>query len=265
MKDKESIDKQEELVRQERAFKEMTPAMQAVTAKVQKLLAVADRGPIIIAWKIGHLLNPVATKVGIYGQDALKMLDEYLSLPRGITTLTDYCNLARKFDLDALKEEVAKPMANGRSLSLYHFIELLSISSLKKRAEVFAMVRRDCVSVGELRDYLVAHKLRSSVKKGGGRQMKRPTSPAAGLRRLAAHADKLVKYAGVLDEVFDGIQEMSATQVDDALVMMVDAAEVSASDAIECLEGVLEHLKAAKARIGRVLTARPKKAVPVAA
>ena len=157
-------------------------------------------------------------------------------------------------------------MANGRSLSLYHFIELLSVHSLKKRAEMFAIIRSQCLSVAELREYLVADKLRSSVKKGGGRQMKRPTSPIAGLHRLAAHAEKLVKYAGVLDDVFDGIQEMPPDQVDDALVKMVDTAEASASNAIECLEGVLEHLKGAKSRIGRVLAHRNEdKAVPVPA
>ncbi len=261
----ENANLQEELAQRQRALREMNPATQEVAKKVEKLHGVADRGPIVIAWKVGHLLNPVAAQEGVYGQDAMVLLDKYLPLPRGSTTLCDYCNLAREFDLATLEAQIAQPMANGRSRSLYHFIELLSVSSLKKRAEVFALVRSQCLSVAELRDHLVAQGLRSSIKKGGGRQMKRPTSPAAGLRRLAAHADKLVKYTGVLDEVFDGIEEMPPAQVDDALVKMVDTAEASASDAIECLENLLERLKGAKARIDRVLTARSKKAMPVPA
>jgi hypothetical protein len=259
MKDKERIDRQEELARRNHAFKEMIPATQAVAKKVESLFARADRGPILIAWDIGNILNPVAAKQGVYGQDAMQQLVDYLAIPQGGSTLCDYRNLAREFSRDALEQEMAQPMANGRSLSLYHFIELLSVQSLKKRAEMFAVVRSECLSVAELRDQLVSRGLRSCIKKGGGRQIKRPTSPSVGLHRLVAHAERLVKYAGVLDDVFEGIEQMPPTEVDDTLLQKVETAETSAAGAIECLENVMERLTAAKGRVNRVLSARSKK------
>ena len=50
------------MVRRQWAFKEMTEAMQTVSKEVEKLFVLADRGPVVIAWKIGHMLKPVVEK-----------------------------------------------------------------------------------------------------------------------------------------------------------------------------------------------------------
>jgi hypothetical protein len=141
---------------------------------------------------------------------------------------------------------------------LYHFIELLSVKSPKKRVEMFTLVRSQCLSVGDLRDHLVSRGLRSSIKKGGGRKAKPPVSPLVGLQRLSAHAERLVKYSDVAEPVIGQITEMPPNDIDDNLATRIEAAEKSAADAIHCLESVQELLKEAKARVGRVLSLRRK-------
>ena len=266
MKTNTMTDKQEELVCRKRAYKAMNPDLRSAAKEISALLVRVPRGEALIASEVGRRLNEIASDEGIYGQDAVALLADYLPLPQGLRTLMDYRKLAAVYDRETLEALMKEPMANGRPMSLYHFVELASVSFADTRAEMIEHCRRESLSVAELRNELVSRGLRSCLKKNGGRQVKAPVSLAAGLHRLSTDAERLVKYAEVFEKVCEGITEMPPAEIDANLLDRVNTAASSATSAIESLETVMEGLKQAKARVERVLSLRAKdKAVPVPA
>ncbi len=265
MNDTEIDDKQEEMVRRQRAFAEMNDATQAAAKKLESLFAHANRGEIIVMWEIGRLVGEIATREGIYGVDAVKLLADYLPVSQGIRTLLNYRLLASEFDREALEQAIAQPLANGKRLSLSHLIELSTVSSLKIRAALVNRVRAESLSVDDLRKEIRGNEYRSCTKRGGGRKQKPPVSVPAGLRDLATRADRVVGFAGVFGSVCDRVEEMPPNEVDEELLNRLESAESSAVNAMSSLEKILDRLGDAKARVKRVLAKKNKStAVPAA-
>ena len=63
-------------------------------------------------------------------------------MPGGKRTLIDYRRLADTYDREFLTAQTKKPMANGRPMCLYHFVELATVESPETRAGLIDRVRR---------------------------------------------------------------------------------------------------------------------------
>jgi hypothetical protein len=153
-------------------------------------------------------VEQIATDEGIFGQEAIKKLAAYLPIYGGVRTLLDYRRLASAFDRKTLEQTIARPMDNGRRISLYHVIELSTVKSPKKRGELIDRVRTESLTVDALRKEITGNECRSSTKRGGGRKQKTPISVLGGLHDLATRADKLAGFAGVFEPVCERIETM---------------------------------------------------------
>jgi hypothetical protein len=247
----------------QKALEEMSPKLQDLAKQIDRKVKTADRGNVLIAHAIGELLAHATEKEGIFDSKPLERIAQYIVIPGGDRTLATYRHLAVTFDRPFIEAELAKPLANGQLLTVSHFVEVSTIAQPEVRREILDWIRRECISIADLRDELVTRGLRSSIKKGGGRRKaKRPVSPLAGLHRFSAQAQQVVDYAGVLTQVFAEIQEMPPAEVSKELRNEVENAESAAANAIEQLQTLMQQLKGAKDRVLRILAARKKKPLP---
>ena len=160
-------------------------------------------------------------------------------------TFARWRDLAYTFpDREFVVQELAKPMASGRLLTVHHFIELASITDAKNRAKLLTRIRKDSWSVSDLRNELVATGARGSARRGPGRSMNSPKSPAAGLHRFSILTGQLVKYCPLMGEsVFEAILGIEADKVPEKVFESIQEAKTVATEATKSLHQVLERLQ----------------------
>lgn len=146
-------------------------------------------------------------------------------------------------------------MANGRLLTIDHFLQLASVRSRKLQDELLARIRRESMSVNTLCDELVALGIKPWGARGPARQKKRPASPAVGLHRYAMLADQLTKLAAVLPaSVFDEMRQMEPGSMNELLLGCIHQAETATAEARAALRNTAKQLRAAKKYVKRQAT-----------
>jgi hypothetical protein len=220
-------------VQRQQALDKMSPELKNLAQKIDETLNRATKGQVMIAYDVGQLMGLAVEKEAVFDANPEELIAQYTQVSGGSRTLYGYQKMAEIFRRDFVKQQLAEPMCNGRSLSVSHFVEVASVVSPEARSEMFALIRSQCISVADLRDQLAARGLRSSVKKGGVRKSKGPVSPGTRLHRLLNHAERLRKYADVCAPVFDRIDEMPPTEVNANLLKQVEAAQSSTAEVIK--------------------------------
>jgi hypothetical protein len=259
MKLRKSPETGDEVTQRDKLFEAMSSRLQGFARKIDQKLALGNQGQILIAHEVGSLVNQASETCGAIDGDVLQKLADYTDLPDGWRTLTDYMKLSRIFSSEFLREQVSARMQNGKQLSLYHYIEAATISDEDARIEMLERIRRENLTVDQVRKLITAGGMRSCVKKGGGRKQNRPMRPVDGLHRLGADSKRIVELAPAMGAVWDQIRRMPPADVDEGLLGEVEAVEASATSAIESLHALLQDLANAKARVERVLSLRQRR------
>ncbi|MEI8376542.1 MAG: hypothetical protein WCJ35_27305 [Planctomycetota bacterium] len=238
----------------ETLMKNMPSELKQLGDAIKNHLLKQSRGDLYIAYAIGELVNTAINNEGIYGSDAVRQLAQYVAVPLGERALLDMAQVARSFKWTFLKGEIVKPMVNGQFLAWRHFLLVSRIASPKKLTSLLARIRAENLSLGELQDVISAA-FETRHTRSGGRKLKSPSSPEAGLSRLAKNAHQFVKFEAILNEaVFSKLEEASSGDLDDCMLYAIESAEKATATAVKSMQHVLERLLAAKARVTQLLS-----------
>jgi hypothetical protein len=247
--------KVDEIKRRHETFDAMSPALRAIARKIEQKLNGDITGWALAAHAIGTLLLSATEKNGVFDGGPTEMIVRYTLVPGGKATLIDYIRVAQAFDAQTLKRELKKPMQNGKPLSLYHFIDLARARP-HERPALIELIRRECLSVDDLRKHLGVYQMRETPKRGAGRKTKRPTSPIVGLSRLVANAQRLLECVDGLPEVLGEVAEMPPGNVNARLLQTAESADSATASAIAALQEMRGKLNRATERVQRVLGLR---------
>jgi hypothetical protein len=232
---------------------EMTPKTQAVAKDFDKKVTMAAKGLVLIKYDMGARLAEVIEKEAEYGSDAVNQLATYMNFPGGATGLYALSNFASEFDRDFVQTQVAQAMENGRPLETGHFLQIMRVKSKKEQTKLFDRVRRECLSVNSLEEEIRA-KYESKNKRTGGRKPKKPSSPAAGLQKLFANAQKLDNFLDITEEtIFEPLEEIAAEEVNEQLVDKFDKAEAQLGSLIKDAQAAVKRMQPVKKRLDTVL------------
>lgn len=234
--------------RRAQALREMMPNLKPIAKAIDEILGKVEKGTTLLTYDAGALIHPVLADDAMFGCDALKQLADYTGIRGGTDTLVKLRDLALCFpDREFVVKQLAAPMSNGRHLTVYHFIELASLADQRAVKGLLARIREGSWSVNDLRDELVATGARGSAKRGPGRGMSAPKTPAAGLHRFSKIAGQVTKYCPIMAAaVFDPVLETEPDNAPAKLYDSINEAEINAKAALEVLPQVLARIQEIK-------------------
>lgn len=234
-------------------YNQMPPELRQKADRIDNRLRAAAKGTLLIDYDNGVEVQDVLEQDSVYGHNAINLLEKYT----GERSLHDLYLIARSFSREYVEEQAKIPMANGSPLTRYHFVELQKIKSAETRKTFLTRIRRECLSIRDLRREIQSTGEANSRNPGGGRKIKPPTSPKAGLRRLVTDTERLSRLVDVLDDaVFAEIGSMPAAKVTDDLPDKIEEAKEFALATIAKLRHAIERLDGCKDRVARVLELR---------
>ena len=239
--------------------KEMTPELKELGDEIKERLQNNSRVDLRTAYFIGVRVKKAVDNEAIYGSEAGKQLAKYTAVPEGDRTLRNMLQLAKAYRWKFLEAEVGKPMANGRFLTQSHFLLLSRIKSKKEWADMLERIRSENLSVRDLQREIDTG-AETTHKRSGGRKLKKPSTPAAGLSRLTRETKRLVKFEPGLDEfVFNALDDMPSTKLNGGVLKAIDNAVSAVANAKESLDRILGRLEKSKARANELLQAKTQK------
>jgi hypothetical protein len=236
-------------------FKEMSDNLKPIAKKIRSMLYTQNKQHVLVRYDIGAMLRPISVEEGAYGSAAIEEIAAYTQVAGGDRTLYDLLRFAQAFDRNFVAEQLGKPMSNGAMLGLYHFIVLMQIPSHKVRIKLLNRIRAESLSIDALQKEIAANYGETAQRRaGGGRKLRPPSSPRAGLSRWTTDTHRMVKLAQQMAEaVWEKLLETPPDAIDDRLLEQIAEAETATAAIAELLPEVLEHLHDIRARVQGVL------------
>lgn len=234
-------------------FKQMTPATQEIANEFNEKIRKGVESSVKVKYDIGAKLAVVVAEENEYGSNAVKLLAQYCAIEGGEPTLYNLMNLAAAFTREYIVEQCSIPLADGKFLTLSHWLQLMKIKEPKKQESMLNRVRKENLSAGDLeKEVRAGAGGNTKHARQGGRKPKAPSSPIVGLQKTFDLANKFLRWEEVANTTtFEVIEEMSPDKVDENLLKkaeltldMVTKAETAATEMKGHLEENVERIKA---------------------
>ena len=147
-------------------WQDMNAIAQETTRAIHEKLRIANKRDLLVRHSIGTILKRAFSKVGVYGQDFPKQFALVSGFARNLAALGDMKNFAAEYSRQFVLEQADEPMANGAFVSYEHLLELMKISSLKRRGQFLEKTRVGGLSVTQLRRVIAADRKTVGCRKG---------------------------------------------------------------------------------------------------
>lgn len=244
----------------------MTPALQQVAQRFDKLHATVTRGFLLTKYDMGMDVKKVLEETVKYGENAVGQLATYFDMSE--TDLYDLRNLTDIYDRKQVEELALKTMANGKHVTITHVLNISKVKAAKDRQKLWDRVFAESLTSNQLADEVAAGYERTH-KRSGGRKPARPTSPVAGAQQIASNVQTINNRFEVWKEaVFDTIDELEPTKIDEVLVVKLEEADAQITELENNItqyhERLRKNLKRAKDVVAKAVEngkeeAKPKK------
>ena len=224
------------------AIEGMPPLLKGQYERIRDRMGHGAREDARMRYDVGRIIAEVRRSEGIYGKGAVLLLAT--ALGRDHTTLYRWANVAEAWSPAELEALLAKRDRLGQSLVWSHLVEIAQAPE----------ATRDRWIEWVLAEAATAHLLATALRHGIGRARaaavnKRFAGAPAGMKRLAAHYERLVECP----------QRAKALDLEELEQLIEDQQEV-----VERLSWSLRMAKAARVSMGKPRQASPQRGTSAA-
>lgn len=230
------------------AFELLSPSAQRVALKVQDCVRVGYTAAVLVQYDMGIAICDILDDEEMTSAEKkteLKKLASFINQPKfNASALIDIANTSATFDRDFIKDQISRPMANGRFLTWTHFRELQRVESEKARTKYLEDVRKNCWSCSQLALELSADKDTAETSNITGRTPDIPKTPKSAVKKLQNVLVKANNYIETLQETLTSdYMKLKAEDVDDKLIDIVSETAQEIEDAKDNLKEMLSYLE----------------------
>jgi len=233
------------------------PARQ-VLQDIEAKLRQGVQNVILTHYDIGARIDCVVSNPDEYGAQAIKDIAEYLNLEGGPTLLYSLRNFSRTFSREFVHEHSSRVMANGKYLTLTHWLKLAQVSGFAKQKQLLNKTIENGWSANDLeREVRSLPDADKRHKRSGGRRPALPKSPMAGLQMFYSIAQKLANYEPLLEEqVCPMLENLEPDRVSPELLEKLEATQAKIDEAMTRSQSASRRMQQIIQRMRLVLSSR---------
>jgi hypothetical protein len=249
------------------AFNRMNPATQQVAQEIEQQLKRGVQSMVLVYYDVGTRIDWLYSQRDQFGPQAISAIAEYLNIDGGETTLYALRNFARSFSREFVQSYSERTMANGKYLTLTHWLKLSQVSGTKRQTQLLQRVLAHSLSSNELEQEIRAlPEGDRKNKRSGGRNPAVPKSPMAGLQVFYSLAQRLANYEPLLEStVCPALENIEPDRVSEELVEKLEATQAKIQEAVLRSQSASQRMQTIIQRMRRVLQQRCPDSTPTAA
>lgn len=222
-------------------FKQMTAETQKVVTEFQGRVQKANTGTVLLQYDLGAHVADMVSEEAKYGSGAVKLVAEYFGSDE--PTMYNLRTFAAEFERDYVKELSGREMANGKMLSVGHWMQVMKLKEKDAQKKMLEKVFKNSMTVGDL-ELEIRTSGQQRNARAGGRKAKVPSSAIIGLQKSWSLLNAFNNYESQVIEksVLGAIDKMGEDDVTDTLLEKLTLTQETAKSTAEKAKALYTEL-----------------------